>query len=423
MKKNIWIIIIVLAVAATGFLIFKSSHKDTRTEVTVEVPSVRNLVSTVSATGEVEPVVQVKVSAEIPGRITELTVKEGDRVEKDEHLVELDPKLYTAALESATSGLRSAKGQKDKADADLKRIKGLIAKGMASQADLDAATAAGELYSGQLEQAVAQEKQARENLSKTRIAAPMTGTVSRLNKEVGELTLGSQFQEDIIMVVADLTKMEVKAQVDENDIVGVKVGDSAGVQIDAFPDTTFRGRVAEISQSAATAGAGATVSADQGKNFDVKVAIIDTIKGIRPGMSATVDIATDHRDSVVAVSLQCVAVRDKKKGKAVELKEKEQPKSSRELAAQARQGTQDTSKTVEKTTVEEGVFVLGGDTAVWKPVRTGLSSDRYIEIVSGLAAKDTVISGPYRALAKDLSNGDRVKIKPPEKDKKDKKKS
>lgn len=422
MKKSIWIIIIVLAVCTTGFLIYRSSHKDTRTDVTVEVPTVRSLVSTVSATGEVEPVDQVKVSAEIPGRITELTVKEGDRVEKGQHLVELDPKIYTAALESATSGLRSAKGQKDKAEADLKRIRGLASKGMASQADVDAATAASELYAGQLDQAVAQEKQTRENLSKTRIAAPMTGTVSRLNKEVGELTLGSQFQEDVIMIVADLTRMEVKAQVDENDIVGVKVGDSAGVQIDAFPDTTFHGRVAEISQSAAKS-TGITASADQGKNFDVKVAIVDQVKGIRPGMSATVDIATDRRDSVVSVSLQCVAVRDKEQGKTVELKEKEQPKSSRELAAQVRQGTQDTSKAVAKTAIEEGVFVLGGDNAVWKPVRTGLSSDRYIEIVGGIAVKDTVINGPYRALAKDLSNGDRVKIKPPEKDNKKKKKS
>jgi HlyD family secretion protein len=371
MKKNIWIIIIVLAVGTIGFLIYKSSHKDNRLEVTVEVPTVRSLVSTVSATGAVEPVDQVKVSAEIPGRITELTVKEGDRVEQGQHLVELDPQIYMAALESATSGLRSAKGQKDKADADLKRIKGLSTKGMASQADVDAAVAAAELYSGQLDQAAAQEKQARENLSKTRIAAPMTGTVSRLNKEVGELTLGSQFQEDVIMIVADLTRMEVKAQVDENDIVGVKVGDSTGVQIDAFPDTTFRGRVAEISQSAATT-TGVATTADQGKNFDVKVAILDTVKGIRPGMSATVDIATDRRDSVLSVSLQCVAVRDKEKGKAVELKEKEQPKSSRELAAQARQGTQDTSKAVAKAALEEGVFTLGGDNAVWKPVRTGL---------------------------------------------------
>jgi HlyD family secretion protein len=420
MKKSIWITIIALALGTIGFLIYKSSHKDNRTEVTVEVPAVRTLVSTVSATGEVEPVDQVKVSAEIPGRITDLTVKEGDHVEKGQPLVELDPQIYVAALESATSGLRSAKGQKDKADADLKRIQELVKKGMASQADLDGATAAAELYSGQLDQAVAQEKQARENLAKTRIAAPMTGTVSRLNKEVGELTLGSQFQEDVIMIVADLSRMEVLAQVDENDIVGVKVGDSTGVEIDAFPDTTFRGRVAEIAQSAATSSL-ASSTTNQGKNFDVKVAILDNIQGIRPGMSSTVDIATAHRDSVLSVSLQCVAVRDKEKGKAVELKEKEQPKSSREIAAQVKHGTQDTSSTVAKASIEEGVFVLGGDDAKWKPVRTGLSSDRYIEIISGIEPGDTVISGPYRALAKDLTNGDKVKIKQPEKEKKAKK--
>ncbi len=209
-----------------------------------------------------------------------------------------------------------------KADADLRRISGLIEKGMASQADLDAAQSAAELYAGQLDQAAAEEKQARENLSKTTIRSPMSGTVSQLNKEQGEMTLGSQFQADVILVVADLSKMQVRAQVDENDIVGVKVGDSSSVEIDAFPDTTFRGIVAEISQSASTKS---LTWDQQGKNFDVKVAIIDTVKGIRPGMLSTVDIATDKRDSVLSVSLQCVAVRDRVKARPSNSRKKSSP--------------------------------------------------------------------------------------------------
>jgi HlyD family secretion protein len=410
MKKRIWIIIAVVVVAGgVTFAVIKSKHRDPKTEITTEVAAVRRLVSTVSATGEIEPVEQVKVSAEIPGKIVQLAVKEGDRVEQGQFLVELDPKTYLAALESATSALRSAKGQKEKADADLKRIRELVGKGMASQADLDAAIAAGELYSGQLDMANAEEHSARENLAKTRIMSPMSGTVSRLNKEIGEVTLGSQFQEDVILIVADLLKMQVRAQVDENDIPGVVVGDSAGVEIDAFPDTTFRGQVTEISQSAGSKLPQA--SDQQGKNFDVKVLLLDDVKGVRPGMSATVDVATAYRDSTLSVSLQCVAVRDKKEGKAVELKEKPQPKSSRQLAAEARTGTTDSSRMTARDNLQEGVFLMAADSAVWKPVRTGISSDRYIEIKSGLAAGDTIINGPYRVLAKDLTNGDKVKIK------------
>jgi HlyD family secretion protein len=410
MKKHIWIIVLaVIVIGIVVIVILKPGRKDPRTEVTVETALVRNIVSTVSATGEVEPVDQVKVSAEIPGRIVQLTVKEGDHVEKGQFLVELDPQTYLANLESAQSGLRSAKGQKEKAESDLTRVRELVSKGMASQADLDGAKAAAELYAGQLDQAIAGEKQARENLSKTRISSPMTGTISRLNKEIGELTLGSQFQEDVIMIVADLSRMQVRAQVDENDIVGVKLTDSAKVEIDAFPDTTFKGLVTEIAQSSATKSLSA--DAQQGKNYDVKVEIVEPVRGIRPGMSATVDIATDYRDSVISVPLQCVAVRDKEKGKAVELKEKEQPKSSRERAAQARTGTQDSASTASRTTVEEGVFVFAAGKAMWKPVKTGLSSDRFIEIKSGLAVGDSIISGPYRALAKDLSNDDKVRLK------------
>jgi HlyD family secretion protein len=409
-KRRITVLVILVIVVA-GVIITVTTRKEKvkPTSITVEVAEIRHLISTVSATGEIEPVTQVKVSAEIPGRIVDLPVKEGDVVQKNQFLAELNPETYRSALEEATSALRSARASRQKADADLKRISGLVEKGMASDADLDAAKAQAELTAGDLDRVVAMEKNSRENLSKTRIIAPMSGTISRLNKEIGELTLGSQFQEDVIMIVADLSKMQVRAEVDENDIPGVKLGDSASVEIDAFPDTTFRGLVTEISQSAVQpSGLGTEV---QAKNFDVKVTILDDVRGIRPGMSATVDIATGYRDNALSVSLQCVAVRDKEEGKAVEIKEKESPKSSRQVAAEVRSGTADSSRFQKKESLEEGVFVLAGDTAAWRPVKTGLSSERHIEILDGLSAGDSVINGPYRVLAKDLKRGDKVTIK------------
>ncbi|MDD5088433.1 MAG: efflux RND transporter periplasmic adaptor subunit [bacterium] len=406
-KTWLWIIIVALVVAAAAFAVYKSKTKDTRVVVTVETAAQRRLVATVSASGTVEPVEEVKVSAEIPGRIVDLTVKEGQRVEKGQFLVQLDPETYNAALESAASALRSARSQKQKSEADLGRVRELVEKGGHSQADLDAAVATAEMSAAQLDQALAEEKRARENLAKTRINAPMSGWVSRLNKELGELTLGSQFQEDVILVIAELSQMQVRAEVDENDIVGVKLGDSAAVEIDAFPDTLFTGRVVEIAQSASQAS---LASETQARSYDVKVAVVDSIAGIRPGMSATVDIATDFRDDVLSVSLQCVAVRDKEHGKTVEIKEDEEKKSSREVAAQVRAGSADTSA-FDRSAVQEGVFIFAADSAVWKPVKTGLSSDRHIEIIEGIADGDSVISGPYRVLARDLVQGMKIKLR------------
>jgi len=418
-RRTIVIVLLVVIVAGVAIGMSTRDKKPKATPVTVELAEVRRLISTVSATGEIEPVTQVKISAEIPGRIVDLPVKEGQHVNKGQFLAELNPETYRSALEEATSSLRSARASRDKAEADLRRVKELVAKGMASDADLGAAQAESELTAGRLDGAIATERNARENLARTRVMSPMSGTISRLNKELGELALGSQFQEDVILIVADLSAMQVRAEVDENDIVGVKLGDSASVEIDAFPDTTFRGIVSEISQSAASPQG---VSSDvQAKNFDVKVAITDKVFGIRPGMSATVDIATDYRDSALSVSLQCVAVRDKDEGQAVEIKDKQEPKSSRQIAAEVRSGTADSSRFTKKESLEQGVFVFATDSAVWRPVRTGLSSDRHIEIVSGVEPGDSVINGPYRVLAKDLKRGDKVSLKKEDKGGKEKK--
>jgi HlyD family secretion protein len=408
-KRRIFVIVIILLVVAGGISVVTAKKKKTPpTAVTVETAQMRRLVSTVSATGKVEPVTQVKISAEIPGRIIKLPVKEGDRVEVGQFLLELDPEIYRSSVEAAQSSLRSARAQKQKSEADLRRISGLVEKGMGSEADLDAANASAELAAADLDRAVAQERNAKENLNKTHIVSPMAGTISMLSKKIGENTLGSQFQEDVIMNVADLSKMQVKAQVDENDIVGVKAGDSVAVSIDAYPDTTFRGVVSEISQSAKTAGLG---SQQEATNFDVKVAVLDTVVGIRPGMSVTVEIETDHLDNALSVSIQCVALRDKSEGKAVEIQEKAQPKSSRRIAEEARAGTADTTKLLKREDLETGVFVFTVDSAVWKPVRTGISSDRYLAILSGVAEGDSIINGPYKELAKDLKHGTKVKLK------------
>jgi HlyD family secretion protein len=419
-KKIIIIVIILLVVVAGGVVIWKGQQKkDVAVSVTVEEAAVRRIVATVSAIGAIEPVTQVKLSAEIPGRIVKLPVKEGQFVEEGDFLVELDPETYVSNLDAAKSALRSANAAKKKADADLARIRELLGKGMASQSDLDAAEATAELSAADLDRAEANERSARENMAKTRLSSPMAGTVSLLNKEIGELTLGSQFQEDVIMVVADLSKMQVRAEVDEHDIVSIKLGDSSIVEIDAFPDTQFVGIVTEIAESASNVSSLNSVTDEtSATNFDVLVSIMDSIKGIRPGMSATVDIATEYRNSAVSVSIQSVAIRDAEKGEAVELKEKEKAQSSREIEEQVKSGTLDTTSLLTRQTLESGVFLFKDGKAVWTKVVAGIASERYMEIVEGIAAGDSVINGPYRVLARDLKNEDKVELKKEKKDEK-----
>jgi HlyD family secretion protein len=412
-KKIIWIVIIIIVIAVIVGVVAGKQEKDPATEVTVEEAALRRLVATVSAVGRVEPVTQVKLSAEIPGRIIKLPVKEGEYVQEGDFLVELDPEVYVSRLDAAKSALRSARASKEKADADYTRISELVKRGMASQADLDAAQASAELAAAELDRALAEERNARENLAKTRLHAPMSGTISRLNKEIGELTLGSQFQEDVILVVADLSKMQVRSEVDEHDIVSVGLGDSSFVEIDAFPDTQFVGIVTEIAESASNVGTGSGSITGEvvATNFDVLVTIVDTISGIRPGMSATVDIATDYRNSAVSVSIQSVAIRDKKEGKVVEVTEEERSKSSREIEEQVKSGTLDTTSLLQRQELEAGVFIFADGKAVWTPVETGIASERHMEIVTGLAEGDSVINGPYRVLARDLKHDDDVKLK------------
>ncbi len=415
-KKRYWIPTLIVIIIIVVGVIIKKSQGEKKLLVTTEEVTRQSLVATVSASGKVEPVVQVKVSSQIPARITKLAVREGERVTKGQFLIELDKERYSAVLEQTQSGRRAAQAQLDKARADFRRAGELVARGMISEAELDAARAQSRLMEAELDQMIAREKQVRDDLSKTILSAPMSGTISRLNKEEGEMTLGSTFQEDVILIVADLSRMQIKAEVDENDIVGVKLGDTTRCEIDAFPDTVFVGIVAEIAQSAEVSGYG---TQEEATNFGVDVMILDSISALRPGMSATVDIEIDRRDSVLAVPLQSVALRDRKEGKPVEIKEKPQRKSSRQRAEEVRSGTAvDTGKILRREDLVEGVYVMRNDSAIWVPVRTGISSNTHIEILSGLEGGEKIVTGPYKALAKDLTHGTQSTIKEDKKKKK-----
>jgi len=416
MKKSrrlLWVIVVLALVGGGAAVAMVRARAGKDLEVQTTKVSRERIVQTVNGTGKIEPKTQVKISADVSARITQLPVKEGQWVEKGTLLVALDRARYLAAVESGEASVRSAQanatltGQNmDNAQKEFERSKALLARGLEAQSNFDAKQTAYQVEVPrhkaaveQVAQASAALKQAKDDLSKTTIYAPMAGTVSELNKEAGEISLGSQFQSDVILVIADLSEMEAQVNVDENDIVNLKIGQPVNIQVDALPGLVLHGVVREIGSSANESAAGTT---QQKTEFEIKIGITDPPKTLKPGMTSTADIVTRTNDHALSVPLQCVALRtldqlvkkgEKRKGAAARYKP-------------------------DHDGFVEVVFCVEKGHAVAKQVTTGIQSEERIEILSGLNEGDEVVSGSYRAISKDLASGAAIKInneRPPDK--------
>lgn len=401
--------------------------------VTVQTEKVvkGTIVESVSGSAKIQPEVQVKISAKVSGQILDIGIKEGDRVKKGQFLVQLDEEYYRAAVEQNESNLKYAQAGFEKARNEYDRSKRLFEDNLISQAELDIAKATYEQSLAQVQQYDALLKQAKDNLAKTTIYSPMDGIVSQLNKKVGEMAMGSQFTLDVIMIVADLSKMLAETEIDENDVVSVSVSDSSQIAVDAFPDTSFYGTVKEIANTGTTTGLG---TQEEVTNFLVKVSMLEKPDRIRPGMSATVDIVTETRNNVLKVPIQCVTVRkpvppEEEKGSEKKKRKKEE-KSDKKEADQEKEKTEKDTTVAETDTskikdVEEGkgaseseeeekpikvCFVVRDGVAYQVPIETGISSDTEWEIVKGLEEGDEVVSGSYRILSKQLKHEQEVKV-------------
>lgn len=416
-KKKIFIGLGILVVVIVIVIISLNKNGDKGTEVQTEAAARMDIVETVTATGKIEPRTQVKISADVAGKIISLPVLEGDWVEKGDLLVRLDSERYVAALEQAEANLRSieansklAKENMLKAEKDFERTKGLVEQKLESQALYDQTYSSLQVEKAryqssleQVDQASAAVKQARDNLSKTTIYAPMAGTISTLNKEIGEIALGSQFQEDVIMIVSKMSEMEALVNVDENDIVNVSMGDSADIEVDALPERVFNGVVREIASSASIAGLGTT---EQKTEFEVKLTIIDPDEQLRPGMTASADIVIETRDSSICVPLQCVTVRTREQLKKA-------PPGSGNAAIP--DSVLEKEYIPDKDGFVSVVFVVDGGAARAVPVKSGIQSDTHIEIIGGLAEGDEVVTGSYRAISQTLRHNSQVTVKNKEK--------
>ena len=433
-RKRLWLILgaigllVVLGAAAAA----KNKNEEKPTMVTVEKAVVRNITHLVTATGKVQPEIEVKISPEVGGEIIALPFKEGARVKKGDVIVQIKPDLYQAQSEQAEANLSAAKAgavqaqaQLTKAQEDFKRSEDLYGRKLISDSDQVAAKTLVDVAQANLDSALAQIRsgqgvvnQSKDLLSKTTIYAPMDGTISSLTSEVGERVIGGgQFAGTEIMRVAELNNMEVRVKVNENDIVNVKVGDHANVSIDAFPGRQFNGKVYEISSSALSAGGAgsnqaalAASASDEVTNFLVKVRITDPDAFLRPGMSATVDVETQTVENVIAVPVQSVTVR------AAGGKTTEELQKAREKEAHERSGNdltvvkerEEAKRNTDK--LQRVVFVHKGDKVELRKVETGIADNTYMEIKSGVAKDEEVVSGSYKAISTGLKDGAKVMI-------------
>lgn len=378
--------------------------KGVTVKVAVENVETRTITETITANGKIQPEKEVKITPDVSGEIVELKVKEGHNVEKGQLLLRIKPDVYIsqkdrslAAISSARARLAQTEAQLTQAELSFSRTRQLFDEQTISKSDYEQAEASYKVAKAEVDAArfsvvstEASLKEANENLYKTSIYAPMTGTVSMLLVELGERVAGTGMMAGTeLLRVADLSRMEARVEVNENDIVRVTLGDTAVIKVDAYIDYKFRGIVSEIANSAKTTG----VSADQVTNFDVKILVLpESYKDLagrggsnplRPGMSATVEIQTESKTDIITVPIQSVTTRT------------------------------DTTRVLATTSSEDIrtiVFITDGKYALARDVNTGIQDNSYIEILSGISTGDRVISAPFSAISKKLSDSTLVEI-------------
>lgn len=398
MKRWILIGVGVLVLAGLYFLGLRG-RRGGGVAVEVEEVTHRDLVSIVSATGKIEPKRSVDIGAEVVGTITRLAVDEGDSVQTGQFLMQIDPTQFRATLSRSEAALKAARANLELAEANfrqaemtLKRKQELFERRLIPEEELEAAQTDWEVKQAQLRRAreeVAEAEaavaSARHDVERVTITSPMNGVVTRLNVEEGEVVVVGTINTpgSILMTVADLSLIEAQVEVDETDIVNVQVGQEAKVAVDAFPDTTFRGVVTEVGKSPITSTRDPN---RQVTNFLVKISLSETDPLMRPGLSCTADVTTATRDQVPSVPIQSLVLR--------EPEDEENP---------------ETDSSPEEREEVEGVFVVKNGKAGFRPVRTGIASQRHYEVLEGLQDGEQVVSGPYKVL-RELKDAQAVKI-------------
>ncbi len=433
-SRSVWILVAVaILLAGGGGYAYRQRAQSGGPVITVttEKAEVRTLTQVVTASGKIQPEVEVKISTEAAGEIVDLPFKEGARVKRGELLVRIKPDVYQAQVDQQEANLVAsqasavlAQAQLRKAEDDFRRAEGLFNQKLVAEADFLAARTTRDVARATHDNAVAQIRrtegslsQARDQLAKTIIYAPMDGTISAQSSEVGERVVGTgSFAGTEIMRVADLSNMELRVRVNENDIVNVKLGDRAVIAIDAYPGRKFTGTISEIGSSAQGGSAASQLAAlsDDVTNFLVRIRVADPGVQLRPGMSATADIETRTVENVVSVPIQSVTVRasggqttEEMRKEAAKAAENKSGGGAMDAAAEKREARR------QREVLLKVAFVRQGDTVKMVPVEVGLADNTHLEIKSGVRAGDEVVAGTYAAISRQLKDGSRVTLAKP----------
>jgi HlyD family secretion protein len=415
-RRAKWTLGISIVVVALGGMFALSAAKRGKkaTEVRLEAVEPRDLVAAVTASGKLEAQTKVDISADITGRITQIAVKEGELVRKGQFLLQIDPAQYLSVVTrlegqvaSANASLAQARTNRDQAkrsrdrSVEIQRInKDLIAAEAVEQAVQTYEVSEANLLAAQagVDQARAALNEARSNLEKSRLTSPIDGRVVRLAVEVGEVAVPGTFSREtgLLMTVADLSVVLAKVKVDETDVIRLELGDSVAVTIDAFPDTSFVGRVTKISNSATLASVGAASggATDRAVDFDVEVTLDNPPSDVRPDLSATARIVTDTRKQVPSIPIIALTVR-----------EHEDVPNELKSDSGAPVGPSGAAK---KDKDREGVFIVREGIATFTPVKVGITGEEHFQVLEGISAGDTVVAGPYQSV-RDMKDSTRVK--------------
>lgn len=407
-RSKVLIGIVVVAVFASASALSVAKSRDKGVEVRLEEVARRDLVQIVTASGNIRARKAVELSSDISAKVSEMLVEEGEDVRQGQVLMRLDPAQYEAGVSRAEAALSQAKATQAQQEANLvqaqrnlDRLQALRGRDslLVSPQQLDDAVTALDVAQAQMRsaefgvsQAQASLDEAQDRLSKTIIRAPMDGKITRLNVEQGETVIIGTMNNpgSLILTISDLSVIEAVVQVDETDVPEISLGDSASVRIDAFPDSTFSGRVSEIGNSAIRPPSQQTSGQQAAIDFEVVITLDPTDANLRPDLSATAEIVTETRNDALAVPIIALTVREKPDSTAADSAAIEQARKNG------------------KPTDEEGVFVVHDGKVTFEPVKVGIAGQEYFEVLSGLTQGDTVVAGPYQRI-RQLKDGDAVK--------------
>ena len=433
MRRKIAIGASVAVLAAAGFFLNRYYQQSRGPEVQVEAIEHRSLTAVVSASGKIQPKRLVNISADTMGRVTELAVDEGEHVDRGQFLMLIDPEAAESAVEMGEAGIRAGREalnasrvaiETARANLELSllnenRLRRLHKDELVSRETLDQSESEVKVRRSELEaretevraqeerlaQEIANLRSARHILSKVTIDAPMEGMITRLNIEEGETVVVGTMNNagTVLMTIADLSVIEAELEVDETDIVDVRLGQSATITIDAIPDREFKGQVTKIGSSAKQSQNTMSAASGSGTNFEVEVTLMEEVPGVRPDFSCTAEITTAVREDAIAVPIQALTVRE------IEY----DSNGTRVRPGKQKTGTEkDKSERREEV---EGVFVYRDGEVVFTPVTIGIAGERHFEVLAGLDVGDEVVTGPYSAV-RAITDGDRVKLEQPESD-------